>query len=212
MSSSEPAPLEARRELSRWGGRAGRAAALVLVAALFVLLAWKLAVQLGGPDLPGDVRAGRHPPAPTFELPVLWRRAETWPPPLRAALADDRVSIAELRGRPVVLNFWASWCIPCRREAPLLNESARRHARRVAFVGMDVQDFPSDARRFLRKYGVDYVSLRDGAGGTFEDYGLLALPETFYVDARGRVVAHTIGELSREQLEQGVALARGRRP
>jgi cytochrome c biogenesis protein CcmG/thiol:disulfide interchange protein DsbE len=108
-----------------------------------------------------------------------------------------------------VINFWASWCIPCRHEAPLLVASARAHAGDVAFLGVDVQDLKSDARGFLRKYHVNYVSVRDGPGGTYDDYGLTGLPETYYVDARGRLIGHYAGEVSRAQLEAGIQAAGG---
>jgi cytochrome c biogenesis protein CcmG/thiol:disulfide interchange protein DsbE len=117
------------------------------------------------------------------------------------------VSLLELRGTPVVMNFWASWCIPCGREAPRLNASARTHRGEVLFLGIDVKDFSSDARRFLRKHNVNYVSVRDGGGGVYDDYGLTGLPETYFLDRRGRIVAHVLGEISREQIEDGVQSA-----
>jgi cytochrome c biogenesis protein CcmG, thiol:disulfide interchange protein DsbE len=120
------------------------------------------------------------------------------------------VSPSELRGRPVVINFWASWCVPCRHEAPRFTASARAHAGRVSFLGIDVQDLSSDARRFLRRYRIDYVSVRDGGGSTYSDYGLTGVPETYWVDARGRIVSHYAGEVSRCQLEHGIAAASGR--
>lgn len=122
----------------------------------------------------------------------------------RAALADGQLVLRELRGHPVVINFWASWCIPCKDEAPRLAASARAHAGSVAFLGIDIQDFKSDARRFLERFDTPYVSVRSAGGGVESHYGLTGVPETYWLDARGRIVAHYTGEISRRQLEDGI--------
>jgi cytochrome c biogenesis protein CcmG/thiol:disulfide interchange protein DsbE len=69
---------------------------------------------------------------------------------------------------------------------------------------MDVKDFSSDARSFLRHFDVNYVSVRDGGGGTYDGYGLTGLPETYFLDRRGRIVTHVVGEISRSSLEAGI--------
>jgi cytochrome c biogenesis protein CcmG/thiol:disulfide interchange protein DsbE len=107
----------------------------------------------------------------------------------------------------VVVNFWASWCIPCKEEAALLAASARAHRGRVVFLGIDVQDFKSDARGFLKRFDTPYVSVRDGSGSTYTDYGLTGVPETYWIDARGRIVAHYAGQIDRAQLEDGIRRA-----
>ncbi len=86
----------------------------------------------------------------------------------------------------------------------MLAASARAHRDRVVFLGIDVQDFKSDARRFLRRFDTPYVSVRDGAGSTYGDYGLTGVPETYWIDARGRIVAHYSGQINRDQLEEGI--------
>ena len=182
----------------------------VLVLALLALLAWKVATAHRGADLVNAITHDKNPPAPAFNLPVIWPQADTWPPALRAALADQRLSPRELRGHPVVFNFWASWCGPCKTEAPILIAAARAHAGQVVFVGVDVQDLTGDARRFLRRFHTPYVSLRDSSGQTYDDYGLTGVPETYWLDARGRLVAHYPGAISRRQLEAGITLARSR--
>ncbi len=184
-----------------------QAGAVSLVALLLALLVMRTLAKEAGPHLVSEVKAGDKPLAPDFDLPVLWPRAETWPAELRDALADGRVSLRELRGYPVVVNFWASWCVPCKAEAPRLVASARRHAGEVVFLGVDVQDFESDARSFLERYDTNYVSVRDGGSSTYENYGLTGIPETYYLDARGRVVAHAVGEVSPDELEAGIANA-----
>ena len=204
--AAESRPLS--QPSKRGGGglllRALRATALVFVAAMLALLIWRVATAGRGQHLVREIKADKKPPAPKFGLPVLWPHRETWPVSSRNALSDNRVSPRELRGHPIVLNFFASWCIPCRHEAPLLTTSAREHAGRVAFLGIDVQDLTSDARRFLTRYHVNYVAVHDGTGSTYDDYGLTGVPETYWIDARGRIVAHYPGEISRRRLEQGI--------
>ena len=180
-------------------------ASAVLVAGLLGLLVWRVVEQQRGPDLVAAIKAGKRPAAPAFTLPVLWPQTETWPPKLRAALRSGKLSLAALRGRPVVINFWASWCIPCKAEAPLLAASARAHAGKVVFVGIDVQDLRSDGRGFLRTYKVNYVSLRDTSNSTYDAYGLTGVPETYYLDESGRAVAHTPGQVTAEDLNAGIA-------
>jgi cytochrome c biogenesis protein CcmG, thiol:disulfide interchange protein DsbE len=189
--------------------RALQVLALVTVAGLFGLLLWRVVEGGRGAKLVSEVRGGKKPEAPAFTLPVLWRRTETWPKEVRGALADGQLGLHELRGHPVVLNFWASWCVPCAKEAPRFRASARAHQGQVAFLGIDINDFKSDARHFLRKHKVNYVSLRDGSGSTQSRYGLTGVPETYYLNAEGRIVAHSPGEVSREELEQGIEQATG---
>jgi cytochrome c biogenesis protein CcmG, thiol:disulfide interchange protein DsbE len=205
----EPAPPEAPAERSsRWGWPL-RAAVLAIVFALFALLAWATLTAGSGQSLVARIAAGEAPPAPSFSLEVLWRRAETWPLDARRRLTDGQLDLAELRGRPVVVNFWASWCIPCRDEAAILNASSRAHTGKVVFLGINVQDLREDALAFSHEFGTPYVSVRDRGNGTYDDFGLTGVPETYYVDARGRLVAHSPGAISRTSLEQGIAQAIG---
>jgi len=188
-------------------GLALRMVALVLVGGLLALLVWRVVNVGQGGRLVNAVREHKKPIAPDFRLSVLWPQVATWDTSARAALTDDRVSLAELLGKPIVLNFWASWCIPCRHEAPRLVASASAHRGAVIFLGIDVKDFSSDARKFLRRFQVNYVSVRDGGSRLYDNYGLTGLPETYFIDRRGRIVAHVIGEISRAQLEDGIANA-----
>ena len=186
-----------------------RLGAVLVVGALFALLVWQVTHASRGSDLVAAIRADKKPPAPEFRLPVIWPHAETWPARSRRVFVGGRLSLRALRGQPVVLNFWASWCVPCKKEAPLLAASAKTHAGKVAFLGVDVQDFTSDARHFLARYHVNYVSVRDGAGSTYDGYGLTGVPETYFVNREGRIVAHVPGQLSGKQLEEGVQLVIG---
>lgn len=198
-----PAESPARRRLRPLV--VAQALAVGLVLALLGLLVWKVAYAGEGSRLVAAIKRGERPVAPAFTLPVIWNRPHTWPARVRPALADGTVALGELRGTPVVLNFWASWCIPCKEEAPFLAAAARANRRDVAFLGIDIQDFETDARRFLERLAVPYPSVRDGTPKTHTAYGLTGVPETYYVDAEGRIVEHAVGAVSRRELEAGIA-------
>lgn len=184
-----------------------QAAALVFVGGLLGLLVYRVIVSSRGINLVAAVRDQKKPVAPDFHHKVIWPRFETWPRPLQMLSTRDELSPRDLRGHPVVLNFWASWCIPCAREAPRLNAAASAHRGQVALLGVDINDFSTDALRFLRRHQVNYVSVRARGTGTYEDYGLTGLPETYFLDARGRIVAHTVGEITPSALEDGITQA-----
>jgi thiol-disulfide isomerase/thioredoxin len=103
----------------------------------------------------------------------------------------------DLRGHPVVINSWASWCPPCRQELPLLAAAAARDGRRVAFLGLDVNDEPDAARRFLGQHPVSYPSYVDAGGDATTWLGhFVGLPTTIFLDPGGRVVATHTGQYS----------------
>lgn len=107
-------------------------------------------------------------------------------------------------GKPVVVNFWASWCGPCADEAPLLQDAARRNADRFTFVGVDVQDLDSDAATFLKKYGVTYPNGSGNAGPISVQYGMRGVPETYFIAPDGRLVRKW-NTLTTADLEQFLA-------
>ena len=111
------------------------------------------------------------------------------------------VELAKLQGKPVVLNFWASWCEPCKLEAPILESVYRKYSGTdVIFLGVNVWDKNDDAREYLRQYNITFDSAIDATGGTAIDYGVSGIPETFFIDRNGKIMRHFIGPLGDKQL------------
>jgi cytochrome c biogenesis protein CcmG/thiol:disulfide interchange protein DsbE len=173
---------------------AGQIAAVGLVAALFGLLVWKVASDEDPGGAAGAFQRGEQVAAPAFAL----RRLE----------GDGDLRLASLRGKVVVLNFWAAWCAPCRTEAPLFEAAWQRYrARGVEFVGVNTTDYTGAAKDFVQRYGVTYPNVRDASGRVLADYGGLPLPRTFFVGRTGLVVGYIHGEASEEDLERGIESA-----
>jgi cytochrome c biogenesis protein CcmG, thiol:disulfide interchange protein DsbE len=163
-------------------GLALRALALALVAGLLALLVYHF--------------TARSPSPSGLRLAVIW-----------PAGSQRTLATSSLRGRPTVLNFWASWCGPCKREAGLLRRTALQTRGRVTFVGLDVHDSTSDARDFLRRHGITYTVVK-ASETAISAYGVVNLPETIYLDARGHVVARTVGEVTARALTANLARLR----
>jgi cytochrome c biogenesis protein CcmG, thiol:disulfide interchange protein DsbE len=176
---------------------AGQVVALALVAGLLGLLVWKLAHNSEG--VAGELAKGRHPMAPAFTLPRLDGTAP--------------LSIADLRGKAVVVNFWASWCGPCKTEAPALQAASERYRKRgLVVVGIDLEDLKEDAQHFVHRFGVTYPIVRDTRKATIGRWGVTGYPETFFVDRTGRLVGERIQggvdtERNRARFAEGVRLA-----
>jgi cytochrome c biogenesis protein CcmG/thiol:disulfide interchange protein DsbE len=149
--------------------------AFALVAGLLALLVWSVVHQQHAPGI-GSV-------APGFTL--------------RRLQGPGSVSLDSYRGRPVVLNFWASWCEPCKGEAAVLQRdwtSYRDHG--VVFLGVDYHDLNSDARRFVSAHELTFPMLEDGSGNVTSRYGISQVPETYVLNRRGVVVAHLRGPIT----------------
>jgi cytochrome c biogenesis protein CcmG, thiol:disulfide interchange protein DsbE len=175
----------------------GQVLAVSLVAALLGLLAWRLTHETGG-EVRAALDRGERPPAPAFTLPRLD--------------AEGELSLASLRGKAVVVNFWASWCGPCEDEAPVLEAAWREHRDEgLVVVGIDYDDFRTDARNFAKRNGMTYPLVYDRGGNMAKEYGLTGVPETFFIDRQGRLVGEpVVGGIEardelRERFEAGLA-------
>ena len=126
-------------------------------------------------------------PAPTFSLPLF---------------DGGRFSLADHRGQVVVVNFWASWCVPCREEAPLLETTWRAYRDRgVIIVGVNFQDDEAAARAFVREFGLTFPNGRDEGSRIAVDYGVYGIPELFFVTSDARIASKHIGLIGRAGLE-----------
>ena len=192
MSDDDASHVDTALELDR--ARRPRRRKLAVATALVVaVLAVAVAVAIASrPDAPAVTATGQGRPAHQFEVQDLRDDTKT-------------VALADLRGRPVVLNFWASWCVPCRKEMPAFQAVHRRVGNQVAFLGMNNQDSRHDALELLARTGVRYASGYDPQGTVAHAYGLYGMPTTVFISSEGRVLATRTGELSETQLESALA-------
>lgn len=178
-------------EVTREAPKKGVNKAVLVVGLLLVLPLLVLFAKSFGSD-PHAVRSplvGRE--APPFEL---------------VSVQDGKpVSLKSLKGKPVVLNFWATWCEPCKLEHGVLYQGSRIFGDQVQFVGVVYDDQKPKIEAFLDRYGSGYPALIDDAGKAAIAYGVTGVPETFFIDASGRIVSKYNGPLSPDLLRQHVA-------
>jgi cytochrome c biogenesis protein CcmG, thiol:disulfide interchange protein DsbE len=162
----------------------GQLLAVGLVAALLALLIWKVAN--GG---------GKTAEPQNFNLPRLDR--------------PGKLELASLRGKVVVLNFMASWCVPCKQEAPAIESVWKQfRSKGVVVVGVDSEDFSGDARSFMRKYGITYPVVREEGRDLYGPYGVSGVPETRVIDRRGKYAGTQFyGATTAADLRQSVQTA-----
>ena len=161
------APMPSRSRL------AIRLSLLLIPAVAFLLLLTIPSLRRGVPQ-PGDA-------APAFSAPLL--------------TGGGTLALEDLEGKPVVLNFWASWCAPCEDEAPLLKDAHRAYGDDISFVGVNIKDARSDALAFDEEWDLDYPDVRDEGSEIFRAYGLTGQPETFFIDSEGTIVEHVNGPI-----------------
>lgn len=123
------------------------------------------------------------------------------PPFAFTSFEGEQISSAELPGRPVVLNFWASWCVECYKEAGLLEQAYQDYKDKgVVFLGIDYLDTDKEALAYMQKYGVTYPSGPDLGSKISRDYRITGVPETFFIDKTGRIAHVQIGPIEQPQL------------
>ncbi len=161
------------------------------VVALLALLVYGVASSKPDNGIDKQLASGKRVTAPALALPEL--------------SSPRRQSLSDYRGKVVVLNFWASWCVPCRDESPLLERWHRRIATRNGTVlGVDILDVTSDAKSFAREYKLSYPMLRDRDGSNLKAYGVVAYPETFVIDRKGNIAATRRGPVDEQFMRDAV--------
>jgi peroxiredoxin len=189
----------------RFRPRSGRLLILVVLVVVAVVLP------------AGAALLGRGQPVPELEVrtppSTVSTAARTYPPgtpapPLRLeGLDGGRVDLAALRGRPVVVNFWATWCDPCVREFPRLRRAAATHRPdRLAVVGVLTNDRPAAARAFVRRHHATWPVGNDPNAATAGRWGAVGLPHTFFIRPDGTLASHQLGELTHAALDRQLAL------
>ncbi len=161
---------------------------LVIIAALVVILF----VGLGkDPQAIASPLVGR--PAPDFAL--------------KAVGTGETIDLAQYRGKPVIVNFWATWCQPCWVEHPVLTQTSQMLGDKVQFVGVVFQDDENKIKSFLQQRGWAYPTLVDQAGKTAIAYGVGGVPETYFLDKNGTIVAKFTGPMSADDIQANLQKA-----
>ncbi len=174
MATSDPTTSQKPRKWAMW-------------------LGWTIAIALlslfvAGLFLPRSLVAPPVPAARDFEMPLF---------------AGGSVRLSDYRGQVVVLNFWASWCVPCRDEAPGYQKLYLEYKERgVVFLGVNIQDTEKDARAFIKEFSITYPNGRDVSGTIYIQYGVSGVPETFIIDTGGNIVRKHRGPLNEYQLRR----------
>jgi cytochrome c biogenesis protein CcmG, thiol:disulfide interchange protein DsbE len=196
--SADPTRTDDRPAARAAGRRRGisRQSKIVLAGAAAALL---VIVAIGAATLGGKPAPARTPPlAKPFTLSVLGHPGQ-------------HVSLAGYAGRPLIINFFASWCAPCKRETPLLARFYRSHGGRTLIIGIDANDEAAPAEKFVQASGVGYpVGSDPFPAPVTTSYGVYALPQTFFLNAQHRIVKHVIGGVTTTELDQGTALMTAR--
>ena len=180
----QPAPIPdpIAQPKRRWLGKGGRLLAFGLLIGLLSLSAWGLVKANSGP-----VESG---PAPDFTL---------------TSFDERTLTLSELRGQVVIINFWASWCPPCREEAAYLEQTWRKYkSQGVVFIGVDWVDTQKEALAYMKEFDLTYFNGPDLGTRIAEAYRIKGVPETFYVAKNGELRGMHIGPLQAPELDQKI--------
>jgi cytochrome c biogenesis protein CcmG/thiol:disulfide interchange protein DsbE len=141
----------------------------------------------------------------TVSSPLLGQNAPDFTLPLLDPSSSSTLHLARLKGTPVVINFWASWCDACKEEAPLFQQTWQQvQSQGVRFIGIDFEDTQSAGLGFLRHYGVTYPNVTDTSGSVAIDYGVSGVPETFFINRQGVIVQKIIGAVQQHAFQQAI--------
>ena len=177
-----PAPDPIASPKRRWLGKSGRLAAFGLLIGLLSLSAWGLVKANSGP-----VESG---PAPNFTL---------------TSFDGRTLTLSQLRGQVVIVNFWASWCPPCREEAAYLEQTWRKYKNQgVVFIGVDWVDTKKEALAYMKEFDLTYFNGPDLGTRIAEAYRIKGVPETFYIAKNGELRGMHIGPLQKPELDQKI--------
>jgi cytochrome c biogenesis protein CcmG, thiol:disulfide interchange protein DsbE len=164
----------------------------IINVALFALLGSQLLMPAQDQSHSANSSLEGHP-APDFTLATL------------NVHAAPKIELASLKGKPVMINFWASWCDTCKLEAPLLQSTCQRvQGKRVILIGIYMQYIRSDGLSFLQKYNITYLNVVDPSGAVAINYGVSGVPETIFIDRHSVVIHKVIGELTEQTLQSNI--------
>jgi cytochrome c biogenesis protein CcmG/thiol:disulfide interchange protein DsbE len=180
------------REVWRTAARHKVVSSLIAMCVAASLVA--IALVASGSGAPAGAAA--DPAAPTFSLPVLGQ-------------SGQKISLSDYAGRPLIVNFFASWCEPCQKETPLLATFYRSEHGKVAIVGLDENDVLGSATSFTHKEGVSYPVGFDPGVIAASAYGVAGLPQTFFLNAKHHIVDRVFGAVTQADINRGIALATG---
>ena len=189
----------AAREVWRTAARHKIASGLVALCVVGSLVAITVAGSgSAGPAgaAAGPAKAAADPPAPTFSVAALGH-------------SGQHLALSDYAGQPLIVNFFASWCVPCKQETPLLAKFYQAEHGKVALVGLDENDTQGSALAFTRAEGVGYPVGFDPEVIAASAYGVAGLPQTFFLNAQHRIVDRVFGAVTQAEINRGMALATG---
>lgn len=150
--------------------------------------------------VPEQVVVAKDTPRPAVGYPAPEFRLKS--------LKDENFALSDLRGKPVVLNFWATWCGPCRNEMPALQKASEKYAGEVAIIGVDQSEAPETVRQFINELAVNFDILLDANNDAATAYAVTLMPTTYFIDAQGIIRGVHLGEMNSITLAENIAAIR----